>query len=115
MKLALCYVNILRALKTLDLEGVEVTAEGLTKILKGIIDFETIKYVNSSAFRYFPSYTGRRTKGRINYLTNNGYLETRDSFISLTSMCDELNLRPLEKKDFKMPESKNIRFKTEDR
>ncbi|MBR5750092.1 MAG: hypothetical protein IKX82_00375 [Bacilli bacterium] len=42
MKLALCYVNLLRALKTLDLEGVEVTAEGLTKILKGIIDFETI-------------------------------------------------------------------------
>ena len=115
MKLALCYVNLLRALKTLELEGVEVTSEGLTKVLKGVIDFETIKYVNSSAFGYFPSYTGRRTKGRINHLVGNGYLETKDSFLSLTSKCEELSLRPLERKDFKMPESKNIRFKKEDR
>gem|GEM_PF-6452800 len=41
----------------------------------------------------------------------NGYLESKDSFLCLTSKCDELNLRPLERKDFKMPESKNIRFK----
>ena len=96
-------------------EGVEVTSEGLTKVLKGVIDFETIKYVNSSAFGYFPSYTGRRTKGRINHLMGNGYLETKDSFLSLTSKCEGLSLRPLERKDFKMPESKNIRFKKEDR
>ena len=115
MKLALCYVNLLRAIKTLELEGVEVTPEGLTQILKGVIDFETIKYVNSSAFGYFPSYTGRRTKGRVNHLMGKGYLETKDSFLCLTKMCDELELRPLEKKDYRIPESKNIRFKKEDR
>ena len=110
MKIAASHINLLRAIYTLLLEGVEVTPEGLCKVLHGVIDFETLKYVYSNAFGYYSSITNRRLKGRINHLINDGLLELKDGdFISMTDECKKLLLRPLEKKDREIPVSKNIR------
>lgn len=87
-----------------------MTPEGLCKILHGVIDFETLKYVYSNAFGYYSSITNRRLKGRINHLLNDGYLELKDGdFLAMTTEAKKLTLRPLEKKEREIPHSKNIR------
>jgi len=111
MKIAASHINLLRAIYTLSLEGVEVTPEGLCKILHGVIDFETLKYVYSNAFGYYSSITNRRLKGRINRLLNDGLLELKDGdFLAMTEECKKISLRPLEKKERELPVSKNIRI-----
>lgn len=110
MKILASHINLLRAIHTLSLEGVEVTPEGLCKILHGVIDFETLKYVYSNAFGYYSSITNRRLKGRINHLINDGYLILKDGdFLAMTDEAKKLVLRPLEKKEREIPHSKNIR------
>jgi len=120
-KISLAHLHVLNGIYTLKLEGIEVTALGLSKILRGVVDLDTSKFVYSAAFKAFPSLSSRRLKGRINTLISKGYLEedydfeTKTSFLRLTKTCDELRLEPLEKKDFDMVPNTNIRLIQEDK
>ena len=120
-KLSLAYLHVLNGVYTLKLEGVEATSDGLSKILRGVVDLDTNKFIYIAAFKSFPSLSSRRLKGRVNALISNGYLEeeydfeTKTSFLRLTKLCDELRLEPLEKKDIDLSMNVNIRLIKEDK
>lgn len=120
-KLSLAYLHVLNGVYTLKLEGIEATADGLSKILRGVVDLDTNKFIYSAAFKALPSLSSRRLKGRINTLITKGYLEedydfeTKTSFLRLTKMCDELRLEPLEKKDIELTINTNVRLIKEDK
>ena len=120
-KLSLAHLHVLNGIYTLQLEGVEATSDGLSKILRGVVDLDTTKFIYSAAFKAFPSISSRRLKGRINTLLSKGYVEevydfeTKTSFLRLTKVCDELRLEPLEKKDFDLGSNKNVRLIKEDK
>ncbi len=100
--------TILGAVLTLDEEGYKVTAKGLCLILLG--DKKVSDMAESKVFGYLPSITSKQLKGRIRYLIGLDYLKLDYDpsldvhFLTLSSKCDDLNLKPLKKKTPKKEE-----------
>ncbi len=97
--------TILGAVLTLDEEGYKVTPKGLCLVLLG--DKRVKDLAESKVFGYLPSITSKKLKYRIHYLINLDYLrldydESLDvHFLSLSSKCQELDIKPLKKKPLK--------------
>jgi uncharacterized FlgJ-related protein len=97
------YRSLLSAIASLAEAGVEVTADGLTKILQGRYDEETASLQANAAFGYLPSLSSKKLKNRVHWLVRSGYLalvyaaEAEDYFLALTAKGEE-NLIPLQAK-----------------
>ena len=68
------YRSLLSAIASLAEAGVEVSADGLVKILHGVVDEETRSLVSLAAFGYLPSLSSKKLKNRIHWLVRAGFV-----------------------------------------
>lgn len=86
----LSYRKLLSALFLIKEAGYEVTAEGLSLILRGVKTEETIPFFENSVFSFLPSLSSKRIKARVHQLVRQGYLrlsyreEDEDYYLLLT-------------------------------
>lgn len=108
--------KMLSAISSLETEGYEGSAEGLSKLLKGVEDFETSPFVSAPFYGFWPSFSKKKLKGRLTQLVRHGFLKTvwvkeeNDYFLVLTDLGKAASLdMPLVKKaSAKVPETHTI-------
>ncbi len=86
-------------------EGYEATMEGLSKLLKGISDEETLAHSSSSLFGFLPSLSKKKLKNRFHWLVREDYVrlkydaKRKDCFLALSEKGEaEVLNRSLAKK-----------------
>jgi len=81
---------MLAAISSLERKGFMGSAEGLSKMLKGVGDADTSPFASASCFGYWPSFSKKKLKGRLTQLVRHGFLkmvwvkEENDYFLLLT-------------------------------
>jgi hypothetical protein len=108
------YRSLLSALASLEEAGVEVTADGLVKVLHGVVERETSSLVDLPAFGYLPSLSSKKLKNRIHWLVRQGFVhlsydsKLEDYFLALTE-SGHANVIPLPPKKRERYEKTTIR------
>jgi hypothetical protein len=94
-RLSIASVKLIKAVSLLKEDGFWGSAEGLSKIFKGMSDSETNQFAQAPYYGYWPSFSKKKLKGRLTQLVRHGYLsnvwvkEEQDYFLTLTPLGEE--------------------------